>query len=113
MNTKIVGAFHIPKISEQFNFEKDLNILLGLILRTVDNNQQSYKKTIVQDFFTDLGNDSQLIQNRLQIITKNLKHFASEFGAATASLEIAYVPVLDEEGIKFSERKAFNLIIER
>jgi hypothetical protein len=63
-----------------------------------------FKKAVIRDFFTEDFNDGKLIESKLNIIRNEFPE---------AKLETEFVPVFDEEGNKFSERKAFNLVIER
>lgn len=62
------------------------------------------KEKTLNDFFTEDFGDEQFINRKLAVIQKNFPE---------AKLEIKYVPVVDNDGVKFSERKAFNLVIER
>ncbi len=68
---------------------------------------------VVKDLFTEDFDEPQLRAEKLQFIEALLNKFSAKYGPATAREEIVYVPLEDQSFDKFSERKAFNLVIER
>jgi hypothetical protein len=113
MNKKIIGTFHIHSISEKFDSKHDLDVILEIILKAGHKKLQRYKAAIIYDYFTETGGDERLIENKLKIINEELILLAPKFGSATAKMEVNYVPVADDQGDIFNQRKSYNLVIQR